>query len=261
MTATQLSGAQMVVPRLSSFYELRSYDTLDSTNEEARRLAEDGAAAGTLVWSVTQNEGRGRRGRAWSSPAGNLYASLILRPDCEPYAAAQLSLVAALAIHQAVANALPTPERAFVKWPNDVLIGGRKVAGILLESRLQTGNKLDWLIIGSGINIVTCPDDLERPATSLHDEGSDADVVKVLEDYSSAFEHFYQLWLAEGFSPIRRAWLDIAHGVGEEIEVRLENETFSGVFDGLNGDGALQLQTSEGLRLVTSGDVFLPSSN
>lgn len=251
----------MIVPRLSSFYELRSYDTLDSTNEEARRMAEEGAPGNTLVWSVMQDEGRGRRGRAWSSPAGNLYASLILRPDCEPYTAAQLSFVAALAIHQAVATVLPAPDRAFVKWPNDVLIGGRKVAGTLLESRLQSGNKLDWLIIGSGINIVTCPDDLERPATSLHDEDSDANVIQVLEIYTSAFEHFYQLWLRQGFSPIREAWLDKAYGIGKEIEVRLEHETFSGVFDGLDEGGALQLQTDDGLRLVTSGDVFMPSSN
>jgi BirA family biotin operon repressor/biotin-[acetyl-CoA-carboxylase] ligase len=258
MSEAAVRRTSRTTPQLGSFYDLHSFETLDSTNDQARRLAEDGAAEGALVWARSQGAGRGRRGRAWLSPPGNLYASLLVRPDCQAYTAAQLSFVAALAIHQAVCSALSKPERADLKWPNDVLIAGRKVAGILLESRFVGGAGLDWLIIGTGINIAVFPSDVERPATSLRAEGSAAEVVDVLEDYASAFVKYYRQWLAEGFAPIRAAWLARAHGVGEMIDVRLVNETFSGVFEGLDDNGALQVRTADGLRIVTSGDVFLP---
>lgn len=259
MAAMAGSGAPNSVPRLDPFYDLHAFESLDNTNDEARRLAEAGAAEGVLVWTRMQGAGRGRRGRSWLSPPGNLYASLLLRPDCQAFAAAQLSFVAALAIHEAVSGALAKPQRAYLKWPNDVLIVGRKVAGVLLESKITGGAGLDWLIIGTGINIATYPGDLERPATSLRDEDSDIDVAGALEAYAGAFLGFYRQWRAEGFAPIRSAWLARARGVGELIDVRLDKEEFSGIFEGMDENGALRVQTADGLRLVTAGDVFFPA--
>jgi len=250
------SGAP--TPRLDKFFDLTCFEAIDSTNEELRRRADDGAPEGALVWAWMQGQGRGRRGRVWSSPPGNLYASLLLRPDCAPYTAAQLSFVAALAIHEAVSAALPAADHATLKWPNDVLIMGRKVAGILLESKTAAGGMADWVIVGTGINVLTAPDEAERPATSLRAEGSEVAVAKFLEDYAAAFLDYYRQWQDSGFAPIRAAWLERARGVGDIIEVRLAKETFSGIFEGLDENGALRVRTSAGLRNVTAGDVFLP---
>ena len=122
-------------PKLPPGYRLLRYDSIGSTNDEAKRLARDGAAEGTLVWALEQTAGRGRRGRAWSSPRGNLYLSLILRPDCPVGSAAQLGFVAALAVGDALRAILPRVERLAYKWPNDVLIDGRKIAGSPSQNR------------------------------------------------------------------------------------------------------------------------------
>jgi len=259
MAAAASAGGAHDFPHLDPFYRLNNFDELGSTNVEARRLAEAGAPEGQLIWTRMQGEGRGRRGREWSSPPGNLYASLLLRPDCAPYTAAQISFVAALAIHDVVANALRNPEHAYVKWPNDVLIGGRKTAGILLESKIGAAGGLAWLVVGVGINILSHPEEVERPATSLRAEGADISVEEALGAFATAFLRFYRQWQSTGFAPIREAWLDRARGIGAPIDVRLDKENFSGIFEGLGENGALRVQTEAGLRIVTAGDVFLPT--
>ncbi len=259
MAAAAGSGDAHSGPQLDPFYHLTGFDELGSTNEEARRVAEAGAPEGELIWSRMQGAGRGRRGRVWSSPLGNLYTSLVLRPDCAPYTAAQISFVSALAIHDVVASALNRPDLAYVKWPNDVLIEGRKTAGILLESRIGGGPGLEWLIVGVGINILSHPDDAERPATSLHAEGGGMTVEQALVSFSDAFLRYYREWQASGFAPIRETWLARARGLGEPIDVRLDKESFSGIFEGLDENGALQVQTEAGMRIVTAGDVFSPT--
>ncbi len=145
--------------------KLVALDEVDSTNDEARRLAEGGAEEGTLVWGLSQRKGRGRHGRDWASPEGNLYLSLLLRPDCPPREAAQLSFVAAMALTGAL-NVLVAPHsRIDFKWPNDVLLNGSKVAGILLEASTTGADALDWLIVGTGVNVARAPDGSAFPST------------------------------------------------------------------------------------------------
>jgi BirA family biotin operon repressor/biotin-[acetyl-CoA-carboxylase] ligase len=244
-------------PRLSPFYRLVSVAEIDSTNDEAKRRAGEGAAHGTLVWARAQSAGRGRRGRRFISPPGNLYLSILLRPDRPAASAAQLGFAAALALGDALAPLLPDPERLRYKWPNDVLIDGRKVSGILLESQAAGAGRLDWLIVGIGVNLASFPENVDYPAISLAAAAARAVTVEaLLEALAGRFEAWYERWRQEGFAPLRGAWLARARGVGEAIRVRLQGEEASGRFAGLDDDGALLLEDGATRRRIGAGDVF-----
>ena len=146
-------------PRLPAVYRLVRYDTVGSTNDEAKYLARASAEEGTLVWGIEQTAGRGRRGRAWSSPRGNLYASLILRPHCPLDQATQLGFIAALAVGNTLSSICEGRLNGLsYKWPNDVLVCGRKIAGILLESELQSDGEIPlFVVVGVGINLASSP--------------------------------------------------------------------------------------------------------
>lgn len=221
-------------------------------------MARAGAPAGTLVCARRQTAGRGRRGRTWASPPGNLYASFVLRPDCALAAATQLSFVAAVAAAETIRPRLPTPAALRLKWPNDLLIGGRKVAGLLLETESTEARRLDWLIVGMGINIESFPQDIGAPATSLTAEGAaPAAPADVLDSFMAIFPGWAARWQQEGFAPIRQAWLDSAAGLGTAISARLSNETLRGDFAGLDEDGGLMLALPDGThRTIAAGDVF-----
>lgn len=248
-------------PDLPTGFHLIALGDVGSTNDEARRSAAEGAADGTVIWAQSQSAGRGRYGRAWSSPPGNLYVSLLLRPDCKPGAALQLGFVAAVALDAALDRRVAPAALAF-KWPNDVLLNGRKIAGILLESATGTGGALDWLIIGMGVNLASFPAGTAFPATSLANDGYPVPAPgDVLEDLCRSFAAWRARWLAEGFAPVRQAWMARAWRRGQEIEVRLERERASGVFAGLDDSGALLLDPSGGpRRLVSFGEVFPASA-
>ncbi len=245
-------------------FRLVAFDCLDSTNDEARRRADAGATAGTVVWARRQESGRGRRGRAWISPGGNLYCSIILRPACPLAIAAQLSLVTAVAVADAVARWLPEGPTPQVKWPNDVLVGGAKIAGILLESSPGMDGRLDWVVVGAGINIAGFPAETEFPATALMGRvgGALPEVEAVLTGLLSVFSRWYQAWVRGGFDPIREAWLERAAGLGGPVTVRLDDRSFSGTLTGLDADGALLLAPDGGgpIRRVAAGDVFFGPS-
>ena len=163
-------------PRLAPFYRLAALDMIDSTNSEAQRRAAAGAPAGTLIWARQQTAGRGRRGRAWQTPPGNLCFSLLLRPAVTPAVAATLGFVAGLALATAIDQLLPAGRRSELKWPNDLLVEGRKLAGILLEAGASGPSRLDHLILGIGVNVVAYPTDLPYPATSLAACGGTAEI-------------------------------------------------------------------------------------
>jgi BirA family biotin operon repressor/biotin-[acetyl-CoA-carboxylase] ligase len=246
-------------PVLPAGFTLLSFSDIDSTNDEAKRQAELGAATGTLIWARQQSSGRGRRGRSFISPPGNCYSSLILRPRVAPRAAAQLSFVAAIAVAEAVAAQLPVGPHITCKWPNDVLIDGAKCSGILLESRID-GAALEWLIIGTGINVASHPEGLESPATSLQAAGGLVTVETMLEAYAERLAHWLERWLREGFPPIRQAWLLRADGLGQAVRVRLADATLHGVFESLDEQGALVLLYADGSRrCITAGEVFRPA--
>jgi BirA family biotin operon repressor/biotin-[acetyl-CoA-carboxylase] ligase len=238
-------------------YALKSFDVIDSTNEEARRLAASGEAGPVWIIAGRQTAGRGRRGRSWQSPSGNLAATLMLRPRKPAAECAQLSFVAAVAARDALAALAPGSEPR-VKWPNDVLLGGRKIAGILLESASPGGAIPDWLAVGVGMNLRTHPEDTEFPATSLSASGaSPPEPDEALLQLAVNFAKWYDIWRGDGFSAVRDAWLARAAGLGSRIRARLAQEEATGVFEGMDENGALLLRTSLGhVRAIPAGEVF-----
>jgi BirA family biotin operon repressor/biotin-[acetyl-CoA-carboxylase] ligase len=246
--------------KIPSLYNVIKYDTIGSTNAEAATLAakgEDVAPDGTLIWSLEQTSGRGRRGRDWQSPSGNLYTSLVLRPELPLQEAAQLGFVASLAVYDALGNIGPAGHQVHCKWPNDVLLNDKKVAGILLESSGGgVDKKPDWIILGMGLNVACHPDDTEFPATSLRFEGWPNTLDEAITAYTKSFLSWTNRWLDNGFAPIRKDWMQRCKGIGEKIEVRLENETLIGIFDGMEEDGTLRLNINGKTQFISAGDVF-----
>ncbi|HZT87190.1 MAG TPA: biotin--[acetyl-CoA-carboxylase] ligase [Stellaceae bacterium] len=238
-------------------YRLFPHDTLPSTNDEAKRLARQDEAEGAVVWAREQTAGRGRRGRTWLSPRGNLSLSLMLRPREPAAKAAQLGFATALALAEALDDVVPSGLEIRLKWPNDVLVNGRKLAGILLESETASNGRLEFLIIGVGANLAIAPQGTEFPSTSLTAEGVHAlDPQRLLALFVSAFDRWLQRWRQDGFGPLRTAWLARAAARGETVRVRLERESYDGRFLGLDDDGALVLEQPAGLRRVQYGEVF-----
>ncbi|MBV1933807.1 MAG: biotin--[acetyl-CoA-carboxylase] ligase [Parvibaculaceae bacterium] len=242
-------------------YGQEHFEEIDSTNTEARRRGETSAAASIWLRADSQTAGRGRRGRTWVSPVGNLMCTLFLRPACSPSAAAELSFVSGLAIHDAVAQMLPQERQhdAKLKWPNDLLLGGKKMSGILLESATQGAGEVNWLAIGIGLNLAVFPEDTPYPATSLLAEtGQTVSSQEALTRLANAFAHWHSVWQAPGgFEAVRTAWLARAKGVGERIVVRLSDTELEGTFEALDGEGALILRLDDGShRAISAGDVF-----
>jgi len=246
-------------PRLPSGFRLVSYETLASTNDEAKRLARDGAEEGTLVWALEQTAGRGRRGRVWASPAGNLYASLILRPEVPARRGMQLGFVAAIALGEALRAIIPGRGKPAYKWPNDLLLNGRKVAGILLESESSGGARLAFIVVGIGVNLVSSPQEAEFPATSVAEQNLGVIApAAMLEEFARQFQHWARRWREDGFAPVRAAWRAGATLLGEPIRVQLEDVTLYGRALDLDEQGALLLDAADGLRQISVGQVFPP---
>jgi BirA family transcriptional regulator, biotin operon repressor / biotin---[acetyl-CoA-carboxylase] ligase len=239
-------------------FVLCALDSVASTNDEAKRRAEDGAEEGLVITAREQVQGRGRYGRSWASPPGNLYASVLLRPDCPMAASAQLSLVAGLALADALERLGPRGLHVRLKWPNDVLIGGAKVAGLLLEGAARPDGRAAWVIVGSGVNVASCPDGTPYPATCLGQEGFvELAPLAVLRPYLFALAEWLERWRSSGFEPVRKAWLERCMGLGSEIRLRLDREEISGRFVDLSDTGALLLELAGGRRrTIAAGDVF-----
>ena len=225
-------------------------DSVDSTNEEARRLAAAGDRGPVWIAAREQTSGRGRRGNRWISQSGNLFATLLLQV---PHAqAAQLGFAASLAAADVVshyAGAVPVT----LKWPNDVLLDGRKVAGILLETIVPDG-----LAIGVGINLAHHPDDTETPAISLRAAtGADIDPDDGLAQLAARFAAWYAAWQSDGFAGLKPHWLKRAANHSAMIRARLADGEIGGVFEDLDHDGALLLRKADAsLTRITAGEVF-----
>jgi BirA family biotin operon repressor/biotin-[acetyl-CoA-carboxylase] ligase len=234
-----------------------AFDDIDSTNAEARRLAEAGETGPLWITALRQHAGRGRRGRSWETGEGNLAATYLFTTVLPPGQAAQVSFVAALAVAD-LADAYVGPAAVTLKWPNDPLIGGRKAAGILVESGALGGGVL-WLAVGCGVNLARVPADSDRPVTAFSDHrgGPPPPPAEALEVLAAAFERWRTVWEREGFPPIAAAWTRRAHGLGGPCTAHLTEETVRGVAEGLDPDGALRLRLEDGtIRRITAGDVF-----
>lgn len=237
------------LPVLPDGWRLFPLDIVGSTNDEATRLADDGAAEGTVVWAREQIGGRGRRGRSWASPRGNLYTSTILRPDCAVARAAELGFVAALA----VGDIVPPGRAVRLKWPNDVLVDGGKVAGILLESAISQDGRVQHVVAGIGVNVGFAPQlpEMRYPGAALG-----GTVEAALEGLTAAFAARLARWRRDGFEAVRNDWLAKAGPLGAEVDVRLGTELVRGGFAGLDREGALLLDTTTGLRRIVSGELL-----
>lgn len=236
---------------------LLEFDEIDSTNLEAKRMAEAGDFGPLWITAKRQSDGKGRRGREWVSDTGNLFCTGLFPYSGTPASAARLSFAAALAVHDTVSSFRPDGETK-IKWPNDVLLGGAKISGILLESGTTDGQL--WVAVGIGVNIVSAPDDTKYAATYLN-----ADIPQERHLYVSdtkkklfkRFEFWLEIYTRDGFEPLRVAWLERAQGMGDPVTAKLPNKTIEGIAIGMDKDGALELKTRSGETIkIHAGDVF-----
>lgn len=239
--------------------ELVCLEETDSTNARAHELGEAGAVEGTVVIADQQSAGKGRLGRRWTSPAGvNLYASVLLRPQLPPRCAPQLTFVSAVAVARAVDEISGLP--AVVKWPNDVLLGGRKVAGLLNEMSAET-ERIHYVILGIGVNLNMSaeqfPDDLRYPATSVASEvGATVSRLAFTRILLRQLDELYKLYLDQGIEPILKLWQALFPLQGGRASVDLQGTLLCGRVEGLDGDGALLLRLDDGrLERILAGDV------
>ncbi len=230
-------------------FQVRHYESIGSTNDEAQRLAAEGAVHGTVVHADEQTAGRGRLSRRWLSPPGNLYLSIILRPDVPPPRTIEIGFVAALAVADAVDALLPRQVRASLKWPNDVLVNGGKIAGILVE---QSG---EAVILGIGIDVLQAPSGVSYRVSTIVGCGGLATVDGARDGLLTALKNWLGVWEKDGFAPIRAAWLSRAHPMGSALSVQLGERFIAGRFAGIDEDGALLLDTPDGRSRFIAGDV------
>jgi BirA family biotin operon repressor/biotin-[acetyl-CoA-carboxylase] ligase len=226
--------------------------------DEARVFALEGQASPLWIVADEQSGGRGRHGRNWASPPGNLYATLLLPAPCPPAVAPELGFVAGAALHAAASSLIGLgPPRLALKWPNDLLLDGAKAAGLLLEG-MHVGTRF-VVLIGFGVNVASAPQGLPYPAAHLA-EASPAITRDALFGALSA------AWLEEtarwrnGFAGSRNRWLELAFGLGSSVTVRPPGREITGRMTGIDGRGRLLLMTAAGLEIVDAGDLFFGPS-
>ncbi|MBU6140377.1 MAG: biotin--[acetyl-CoA-carboxylase] ligase [Proteobacteria bacterium] len=229
-------------------FVIHEFLELESTNKTAVELASLGKIFDReLILAKQQSAGRGRRNRDWISPAGNLYFSLVLRPKIELEKIPQLSFVAIAALRLAVKNSM-------VKWPNDLLIEEKKVAGLLLESKISEKN-CEFVVIGIGINLTSHPSETIFPASNLENFGIKISPPEMLKKFLDEFEILYQNWLDFDFAGIRQIWLQRAYRLNEKVKLKLDGKEVEGVFSGIDGEGNLLLNREEKILKISVADV------
>jgi BirA family biotin operon repressor/biotin-[acetyl-CoA-carboxylase] ligase len=239
-------------------YRAIFHDSLGSTNDEAMAMARSGETGPLFIVAASQTGGRGRQGRVWSSPPGNLYTSFLLSDPAPLAILPQLGFVAGVALAQALRTLLRGDERLRLKWPNDILFAGSKLAGLLLESTTLPDGRI-VCVIGFGVNCQWSPDGLAYPTSHLaRAAGRPVDPTEVLAALGPSLQTQLDLWnRGAGFATIRHAWLAIAAGVGDIITVRSFSRVVTGRFISLDETGRLLVETGSGGVAIDAGDVFL----
>ena len=224
--------------------------TLGSTQDLCVRLGQRGQPDGVAVLARRQVRGRGSRSRMWQDLAGNLAISVLLRPRTAPSEAGQWALLAGVALLEALAPHAP-PGSLSLKWPNDLRMSGRKLAGLLLETSATGQRSLDWLVIGAGANLATAPDLPGAIALSAA-----PDPVTVARAFLAQLDQWRTIQDRHGFAPVRQAWLDRAGSAGTRLHVRGAGLDVAGEFAGLSDDGALLLSTGGRVLAVNTGEIL-----
>lgn len=249
----------MATPALPPGWSLVAFGDVGSTNDEAMAAAEAGAPEGAVFWARRQLAGRGRRGRGWESPEGNLHCSVVVRPACPAERAAQLGFVAALAVADTVAGWARPDIAVALKWPNDVLVDGAKISGILLEAAVDGAGTATHIVIGTGVNLRHRPpaDSVSYRTTSVAGIGAPPSVEDALSALCAALASRIAQWRGAGFAATRGEWLARAHPVGTGLVARTAEGDRHGRFAGLDPAGALLLEEADGVvRKVSAGEVF-----
>jgi BirA family biotin operon repressor/biotin-[acetyl-CoA-carboxylase] ligase len=238
---------------MNSVPAIRTVRETGSTNDDLAALAREGAAEGVWLRAERQSGGRGRQGREWHSPPGTLYASTLVRVGPADPPAPTLALVAAVALQEVVSSFTPARTRIEIKWPNDLLVAGAKLSGILLE-RMD-----DAVIVGFGVNLADHPEETTRPAINMGMLGGAPDPARFLDALAASFATWVRRWREEGLGPIRERWLDAAHPLGTPLSTHTAGgERIEGLFEGLEESGALRLRLADGSsQVIHAGDVFL----
>jgi len=255
---------------ISAGYRLAAFDHIGSTNAEAIARARDGERG--PIWFVTseQTAGRGRRHRPWIAPRGNLASSILEVMDVSPAVAATLGFAAGLALEAALRrvsieaslrSAGSDDMKFSLKWPNDVLAGRQKLAGILLEAEPVADNGLA-VVVGIGTNVVAAPEGTPTPATSLAALGIQIGAEELFAELSDAWAEFRAIWdRGRGFGEIRRLWLERAAGLGQPVAIHTGGATVEGTFDGIDETGCMIVRTAGGKRVpISAGDVYFGSA-
>jgi len=250
-------------------YRLNGFDSVGSTSTEAARAAQAGDSGDVWFCALQQTAGRGRRGRPWQSPHGNLAASLLVVPDVDPAVAATLGFVAGVSLNQALASIVPAATlktgidgadtangRIALKWPNDVLADGAKLAGILLEAHKRPDGAMA-IVVGIGVNVVEAPEGLPYPATSLRALGLDASAETVFGALSDAWVDAVELWdRGRGVTEVLELWRRSAAGIGAEVAVNRDGDIVRGIFETIDEGGRLIVRANDNSRIaITAGDV------
>ncbi|MEO8757703.1 MAG: biotin--[acetyl-CoA-carboxylase] ligase [Devosia sp.] len=250
-------------------YRVFGYDEIGSTSTEAAKAAEAGDVGEVWFAALKQNAGRGRRGRAWETPSGNLAASLMIVPDCDPAIAATLGFVAGVALNRALAASLPAgtirqgidgagerANRIALKWPNDLLADGAKLAGILLEAQKRPDGRRA-VVIGFGVNIVSAPEGLPYPATSLRALGDEISAETIFSFLAEEWVVAYELWdNGDNVADILRLWRASAAGIGAEVAVNRDGDVVRGIFEAIDDTGRLIVRANDNSRIaISAGDV------
>ncbi|HEX9469018.1 MAG TPA: biotin--[acetyl-CoA-carboxylase] ligase [Bradyrhizobium sp.] len=255
---------------ISAGYRLAAFERIGSTNAEAMSRARDGERGPTWFVTSEQTAGRGRRHRPWIAPRGNLASSILEVIDVSPAIAATLGFAAGLALEAALQkvsveaslrSAGSDDMKFSLKWPNDVLAGRQKLAGILLEAEAIAGDHLA-VVVGIGTNVIAAPEGTPTPATSLAALGVHIGAEELFATLSDAWAEFRGIWdLGRGFAEIRRLWLERAAGLGQMVSIQSSGSTVLGIFDTIDEAGCLIIRTSEGKRVpISAGDVYFGSA-
>lgn len=256
---------------MAAGYRLNGFDTIGSTNSEALAAVAAGDRGGIWFAALQQTAGRGRRGRSWVSPPGNLAASLLIVPDAAPDTVATLGFVAGVALNRALSAVLPTGmvrigidgadaldgrSRIALKWPNDVLADGAKLAGILLEAT-KTPSGQTAIVVGCGVNVVAAPEGVPYPATSLRALGVERTAEDVFEALSDAWVEAFSIWDdGRGVGTILQHWRGSAAGIGAPVAVSQDGIVRRGIFETIDAAGRLIIRDDDGSRFpITAGDV------